>query len=615
MHTPRRRPLSLTLLVLACLPLAMPAAQPTSFMPLDDVQPGMTGIGRTVFEGETREEFRAHIIGVLRNVIGPRRDLVLARLEGGPIATAGVMQGMSGSPVYVDGRLLGAVSYALGAFPREPIAGITPIGEMIEAVDAAPARTSPQGPRTGITWPATPDDVYAALARVAARAAAPLGSLPADLQLVGPPSMATVASRLRPIGAAMVLSGFDPVVGEAVGRALAPDHGAWPQDAARAAPADAAPTLEPGDPVAMSLIRGDMESGATGTVTWVNGSRVYAFGHPFLNLGPITMAMHAVRVYTVLPSLDTSMKISTMGPVIGTMSQDRPTGVGGTLGAGPDELELRLTLAPERGSEREFTFHVVQDPDLTALFAYVAVFNTLVAYERQTGALSIRATGSLSFGDDGRVEIENFFSGPGAGAIAASSLTSALGAAIANDYRRVTAERLDLRLELSERQWTSTIERAWLDTSRPTAGAVHTLHVLLRDYQGGTRTVSLPITMPSRPQGPLTLLVSDATTLAARETRDLRPGSPHDWPSLLARLNSRPRNDRLYVRLIASSTGTVVAGETLAALPPSVRSILDADATVAKAPVSQTVIGAWDHPLDRAIQGSRELQITVTARD
>jgi hypothetical protein len=607
----RRRLLPIVTLVIAVVALAAPGAQRPVYMTVDEVRPGMIGVGRTIFEGAEQEEFRAHIIGVLKNVIGPGRDLVLARLEGGPLATTGVMQGMSGSPVFIDGKLLGAVSYSLGSFPREPIAGITPIAEMIDAVDTTAPRVN--GRDLDVSWPATVDEVFAALGRVAARASAPLGALAAGASVVGPAALADLAPRLRPIGAAMVYSGFDPVLDQQLRRALT--AGA-PGQAARGTAANAPPgALKPGDPVGMSLIRGDMEMGATGTVTHVDGDRVYAFGHPFMNLGPTEMAMTEAHILTYLPSLDTSMKISSMGQVIGTMGQDRATAVGGVLGLRPEELEVRLTLAPERGPERDFTFHVLQDPQLTSLFAYVAVFNTLVAYERQTGDLTIGATGVLSFGDDGEVELDNFFSGPSAVGLAAGALTNAIGAASTNTYKAVRPERLDLRLEISERRETTTIERAWLDTTRPAAGGTHTLHVLLRDYQGVAETISLPLTMPGRPQEDLTILVSDAATLAAREQRDLKPGRPTSWPSLLDRLNSQLRNDRVYVRLIASGTGTVVGGETLPALPPSVRSVLEADSTVSSSPVTHTVIGAWERRLDRAVLGSRELTITLVSRD
>ena len=196
---------------------ALPAQAPT-LMPISEVRPGMVGIGRTVFAGDVLEDFKVNVIGVLRNVMGPQRDLILAKLEGGPLATTGVIQGMSGSPVYIDGRLVGAVSYALGSFPREPIAGITPISEMIDAVNGT-------GPRVAAGLPVAPgplttEAVYASLARLAGRAGVPLGRLSDQARVLGPASLADLAPALRPIGAAMVFSGFDPAVDRDLRHAL-----------------------------------------------------------------------------------------------------------------------------------------------------------------------------------------------------------------------------------------------------------------------------------------------------------------------------------------------------------------------------------------------------------
>src|SRR5262245_4909397 len=322
---------------------------PLAFFPVDQVKPGMVGTGRTVFAGDTQEEFRANIVGVLQNAIGPRRDLIIARLDGGPLATTGVIQGMSGSPVYLDGKLLGAVSYSLGAFPREPIAGITPIGEMVDAVNAAGPRGADRS--LAVEWPATPAAVYSTLGRILARASAPLGALPGDAQIIGPGSLADLAPTLRPIGAAMVLGGLAPSIDRDLRQALS-----VPAVGQSGSPGTGSPNqpLRAGDPVGLSLIHGDLEVGATGTVTYVDRDRVYAFGHPFLNLGTTSFPMTRARVLTVLPSLQISMKLASMGPVIGTMSQDRTTAVGGTLGTAPRELEINLALSSTRGPTRRF---------------------------------------------------------------------------------------------------------------------------------------------------------------------------------------------------------------------------------------------------------------------
>ncbi len=585
------------------------APQAPAFFPIEDVRPGMTGIGRTVFAGDRIEEFQVHILGVISNVSGPKRDLILARLEGGPLANTGVIQGMSGSPVYIDGRLVGALSYSLGSFPKEPLAGITPIAEMTSAMSS----TAPRGNSSDLSlmWPATPSAVYGALTRLVSRAASPLGGLAQSLRVEGPSSLADLAPSLRPIGAAMVFSGFDPNVDRDLRHALNASGG--DQSPASSSTTKAGGPLQPGDPIGVALIRGDLEMGATGTVTHVDGSRVLAFGHPFLGLGPSSLPMTRARIFAVIPSLDASLKISVLGPVIGTLTQDRATGIGGILGAGPSELTVNLTLTASGEPDRRLQFKVLHDQNLTPLFAYVAVLDALSAFERQTGALTLETTGRVSFGSAGSVAIDDLFSGDGVAAPAATIITAAIGAAAANEFRPALAESLDLTVRVSERIEMTTIERAWLDTTKPQAGATHTLQVLLRDYRGSTETISIPVTMPSQP-GPVTLLVADAPTLSALEDRDLRPGRPTSWPDLLTRLNSARRNNRLYVRLISSSTGTVVGGAALPALPASVRSVYEEDKTVSTAPVAKTVVGAWEQRLSRMVRGSRELSLVVTVR-
>jgi hypothetical protein len=461
---------------------------PSPFYPVDEIRPGQVGIGRTVFTGNTIEEFRANIIGVLHNVLGPRRDLILAKLEGGPLATTGVIQGMSGSPVYIDGRLVGAVSYALGSFPTAPIAGITPIGEMTDAVQNGGPRIAQPGLTVDWSATATAADVFGALTRLTERATASLKSS-GHVGIVGPPALADLLPSLRPIGAAMVFSGVDPDIDSRLRQALGAS-GSPPQSPRPADRNEAQTGLRPGDAVGLSLIRGDLEMGATGTVTYVDGPRVYAFGHPFLNLGPTTFAMTRSHVFTVLPSLDSSLKIASLGPVIGTVSQDRATAIGGTLGAGPRELDVNVTLSSDRGPDRKFAFHVLQDQTLTPLFSYVALLNALASYERQAGVLSVSANGTVSFGADGQVTIDDRFTGENAAAMAATALAQPLGAAATNEFKNVVPDRADFKLTISEKQESSTIERVWLDTTKPHFGDTHTVHVLLRDYRGGTETIS-----------------------------------------------------------------------------------------------------------------------------
>jgi hypothetical protein len=443
------------------------------------------------------------------------------------------------------------------------------------------------------------------------RAAAPLRPSLRDSDIIGAPSLANWAPLLRPIGAALVVSGLTPEVQSYLRDALPPGA---PREASAAPQAStrAASPLRPGDPVGMSLVRGDMEMGATGTVTYVDGTRVYAFGHPFLGLGPTEMAMTQAHVLTVLPSLDSSMKIATMGPVIGRMTQDRATGVGGVLGQGPNELAVALTIETPGVPVRRLHFNVLHDQSLTPLFAYVAIFNTLNSYQRQSGGASIAATGSITYDGLGTLPIDDAFTGEQAVSLAGATAMNPIGALASNEFRRVLPQTLDLTLRVSERDDFATIERAWLDTTRPTLGGTHTLHVMLRQYRGGTEVVSLPITMPAQASGPVTVLVTDGPSLAALEQKELRPEATRSVEALFNRLRdgARPGN-HVYVRLLSATAGTAVAGEALPALPASVLAALDADASVGSAPLTRTIVGAWDRRLSRVIRGTREFTITL----
>ena len=327
---------------LALLVVSLPAAPP--YYAIDDIKPGMVATGHTVWQGDKIEEFQVHIIGVLRNVIGPRRDLILARLEGGPLAHTGVIAGMSGSPVYLDAKLIGAVSYSLGAFSKEPIAGITPIAEMIDAATLDAPRP-PTGTRARLEMPVTRESVAAAM-RASMSWARPFADRPGDVQIFGDGVSGQVATMLRPIATPLNFGGFSPEVAEMLGASFR-DYGFLPVAGAAAAaqtPSMTNTPLRPGSAVGVNIVSGDFNMGATGTVTEVVGNKIYAFGHPFFNLGPIAFPMTQAYIHTLLPSMTSSMKISTLGDIIGTVRQDRATTIAGLTGDGPATIPVKISL-------------------------------------------------------------------------------------------------------------------------------------------------------------------------------------------------------------------------------------------------------------------------------
>jgi hypothetical protein len=598
-------------LLIAASLAALPASTP--LMSIDEVRPGMTGVGRTVFSGTEPAEFKVHILGVLRNINGPQRNLILARLEGGPLADTGVLQGMSGSPVYVDGKLLGAVSYSIGAFSKEPIAGITPIAEMTETAALAARRPAIQ--KAALSWPMTRESVAAAL-RAAYDRVRPFAERSSDVQAFGLPAAegGRVGSLLRPIATPMIMAGFAPQTSSWLAGPFQ-DAGFAPVLGTAAADVEAASgskrPLQGGDAIGVSLMSGDLELGATGTVSYVDGDRVYAFGHPFLGLGPTAFPMTRARVYSLLPSLMTSFKISTMGDVIGTFQQDRATALAGTLGKGPEMIPVRITLESERGLNKTFTFNVVNDQLFTPLLTYVSVFNTIGSYERQMGAATYAIKGTARVKGQPDIAIEDVFAGDNAVAGAAAAVAGPVTFLMTNDLEKVDLRDVDITLTSYEEPRMATIERVWLDEVRPRAGRTVPLKVLLRSYRGDEEIKTVPVEIPVNAPSTVSLLVSDGATLSRWEQRELKtPGQPETVAQMIRTLNTARRNNRLYVRLVADEPGAVVQGETLPSLPPSVLAVLEADKNGGSfVPLRNAVLGAWELSSDKAISGSRILTV------
>lgn len=592
--------------------VSIPAA--TTMFPVDELKPGMIGVGRTVFEGDRLDEFKVHILGVLRNVIGPSRNLILAKLEGGPLAHTGVIAGMSGSPVYIGGRLVGAVSYSLGAFSKEPIAGITPINEMIEAATLPGPRR--QMARVELQLPLTPENLRESL-RQAFSWARPFASSPNDVQFFGGSEFnAGIGTLLRPIATPLSMGGFDATAVEPLASAFR-EQGFVPVMAGageQSAPSRTSQALRPGDPIGVALMSGDLSLGATGTVTHIDGDRVYGFGHPFYNLGPTQFPMTRAYVHTLLPSLFSSLKIASTGEVIGTIQQDRFTTIAGTLGKGPALIPISLSLTSDRGIKKTFKMGVVNDQMFTPLLAFVSIVNTLGSYERQYGAASFVVRGSATIKKYGDVSFEDLFTGEQPSVGAAAYVVAPINFLLRNAFEDIEIEGVKLEIESTEQPRMATVERAWIDSVRPKAGTTVPLKVLLRTWRGEEITRTLPIEIPSNARGALQIMVADGLRLAQWESRELQmqPLQTRNVPQMISVLNKARKNNRLYVRLISQDGGAVVKGESLSSLPPSVMAVMEADRNGGNvSPLRSALLGEWELATGHAVTGSRTLRLEI----
>jgi hypothetical protein len=592
-----------------------PTAQ-VSIITVDEVRPGMVGIGRTVFQGSTIEEFKVHILGVLKNVVGPRRNLVLARLEGGPLEKTGVIAGMSGSPVYIDGRMLGAVSYSLGQFSKEPIAGITPIGEMTDAT--ALAASAPGTRPVAMSWPPTPQELLTIWARDLGRTR-PFSEDPSQALLTGDASLSPrLATMLQPIAVPMVTVGFDPLAlapltPALTDRGLVPVSASGAENARQPAAAASRPQgLRPGDAMGVALMTGDFMLGATGTVTHVDGDRLYGFGHPMYNLGPTEFPLTRADVLLVLPSLLASSKLASFGDVVGVVQQDRATAVAGRLGPGPTLIPMSITLNSDRTPSRTFSFQVVKDVTFTPLLTYLAVANVLTGYERGAGPASYTVRGTATIRAHGDIAFEDIFTGDQPAGAASAYVAGPMTFLLKNASESVDVEKLTLTIDATEQSRTARIERVWLDTDRPRPGREAMVKVLMRTFRGEEIIKSVPIQIPLNASGSLQLLVADASRLTAEDRRQARGAETQPVAQMIRTFNKARRSNRLYVRLSASADGAVVNGEALSALPPSVLAVLEADRNSGTfSPLRTAVRGEWEVPVEMAVTGSRQLTIAI----
>jgi hypothetical protein len=604
---------------LACLlaPAAAFAELPSSqvpILPLSEVRPGMEGVGRTVFEGATVESFGVRILGVLENAVGPRQSLVLARLEGGPLERTGVIAGMSGSPVFVDGRLLGAIAYAF-PFGKEPIAGITPIGDMLEAAAApgapraASARLRLGGSGASFAAPLDAEAVAAALARPV-RGLVP-GSFRGEPL---PPGL--VGATLHPLALPLVFSGFDPDT-FAWARGIFASMGFAPVMGGGGGGSSPGPVpdLAPGAAVGVSLVEGDLDLSVSGTVTHIDHDRIYALGHPFYNLGPTQFPLKKAWVHAIFPSLQVSWKIASALDAVGTLDQDRPTAVSGRLGPLPRMMAVLVRLRSPRASERVFRFRVVEDELLTPLVTYVSLLSVLQGHERAFGAATLRVEAELALAGGRQVRFEDVVASEQPAQQAAAVVAGPLALIAGNDFEKVAVEQLTLTVDAVESREAATLVRAWVDAPLPLRpGSVVPVRVQLRTRRGETVTETLSLEVPaSATGGSYTLLVADARTMDSVEQREMRQAfMPRDMDQLVRALNRLRAGNRIYARLTRTAGGAVVGGEYLPALPGSVLSVLSsADQGTSVVPLPAAAVWQGEIRAPRAVSGWRQLSLPV----
>lgn len=578
----------------------------TKIMPLSQVKPGMKGTGRSVFAGRQVENFEAEILGVMQNV-QPGRSWILARLKGQGLENTGVIAGMSGSPVYVDGQLIGAIAFSY-AFAREAIAGITPIEEMLALAGNGQSTRLSAGLPPAFTQEALTQEGLSLAYRELVFG---VGDTPVPDRAFVPVKVPLIFSGFseRAFRQYQVFFGrhnFQPVLGagQPVGQTLT----LTPQPV----------TLSEGQAVGVQLVTGDLDLTAVGTVTYVDGKKILAFGHPFYNLGPVDYGLTTAEILAVVPSLESSFKLASTGQLIGRVLQDRTSGVLAEIGALPRYIALNVEVQDSPVSQKKFKLKLVNDQVLTPALVNLTLYTLLSTEERSYGNLSVDFEADLFLEGGLSIRLEDLFSG---NMDSASTSLSGLVAAVVymlknNEFKEVGLNQIEVRVRVVEQLRTATLEKVLLDKYEVQPGEVIKVKTYFRTQGNDLKTEEVEFMAPSLPPGTeFELVVAEASYIQQLERslyriQDFRPRNLNQLIRLLGNLR---RNNRIYFKVVAPRPGLFLKGEELPNLPPSLKNMFISPraSTASLTEINKSTLTEYQLPVPYVFRGALTIPIRI----
>ncbi len=541
-----------------------PPPSTVGFFPLKEIKRGMTATAWTVFEGTKPEPMDVEILGVLRGIRGPGHDIILAQLHGPKPEYTGVVAGMSGSPVYIGDKLLGAISYHIGQFSKDAIAGITPIEDMLEVRDIPIGGPLQQ----------------ARYERNNATPTVAMASSNAGLPETG--------VNLQPIATPVMMSGFQPeairlwkekMAGTGLDEVVAGGGSGSSLSAGGEPLMVPAADVLPGSAVSVQFARGDMELAATCTVTYIDPKQLLACGHPVLQAGPVSLPMTKTEVVTTLASSFQSFKVINTGETIGSFTEDRESAIRGVIGSRARMIPLQISVDGMQKS-RKLHIQVLDMPSLTPQVILVVLFQALLQNNDNTAETSYHLTGSID--TDGYPKTPLDLWAPASDAMPAPMMAALetgerISRIYSNSSRHGAVRAVDLKVEAIPRRVQVDLESARLVSGNIVhAGDTVTVEATVRPWQQPARNVRIPVTLPARLQsGNLRILVSDATVLDRTMDQPRMVPRPADMDSVLAQVSKEHRADRIYVSLLVPETQASMEGRTLSGLPLSIANALE----------------------------------------
>ena len=567
-------------------------------MKLSEIRPGMEGEGKTIFKGSTIESFKFKVLGVLDKFVSDK-NLIIAELFAPELTDGGVIAGMSGSPVYIDGKLIGSVSYGLSNFSRKPIAGITPIEDILK-VDAA------VGPAASVEI----SDIKIDFSRENVRnvADAIRRELVARLNYSPAPALTPIklfasSSGFHPDALSSLQGAFMPLQSMSAGREMEKTK----------LSADMF-TVRPADAVAIPLVRGDASYSATGTVTHVDGKKVYVFGHPFFNLGTVDFPLHRAEVISVIPSYESSFKLAVTRNPVGVVQQDRFSGVQAELGKSPYMIPLKIFL---KNRNRNFNLEVVNHPLLTPTLTYISLLNALLAEYQEFGFQSIAVSGKIFIEGQENVVLNDLFSGTTA-FDEFSTLVMVINYFLLNNREKsIKIQKMDFEISGRETIQKADLENVLVNKISFLPEELMDIEMMLKNEKGERFTEKLTIKAPNlKPGATFYLMVADAMEVTEFDTKAIKTTYfPAQLGALIRAVNNIRKNNRIYLKIFVPAQGLFIRGFEYSYLPASVGNVLLYNSLAKdQANMSVSTIAEYQYEVPAVVSGKKIFKLQIKER-
>ncbi|MCE0499165.1 MAG: sporulation protein SpoOM [Methylacidiphilales bacterium] len=570
-----------------------PPAQP-EILPVDQIKPGMHGLTYTVMKGNEIVPLQTEVVGVAKNALGPGLDLIIGRLVDERTRLTGAVHGMSGSPLYVDGKLVGALSLRIATFEKDGQCGFTPIADMMKVENLV--RPVPQAQQQPVPLPLM--NFTSILPRNVTSGEPGFSALAVPLSVSG----------IRPDIFSRLLDHFG------LGNSLfVTVPGGGEMDPANAGASKQAMEIKPGSPLAAVLMSGDINVAATGTCTWRSGNRILAFGHPMFGFGDSALPMAGAEVVTTVPSYETPYKMTNTGAIVGTIYQDRVSAIAGVLGDPPPLATYLIERTHDGEKLPDLKGWFAPHPVLTPMLIGAALNSALSNSLQMARTLSVHMTGELEFAGHPALKLDGIFSGEDDTLpdLLTNTLTP-LQKLFSQTDEHLTAKNLQVSFDTQERMQNWTIESIHTDEREVEPnGQVH-VTVDLREEYGARTSQSFALTLPENiKSGTVAIRVGGSAELNDdRLTREIQNARTVD--EMINLFNQRRMQDRVYVQAVSAAEGEVVRDREMPALPGSVRDVMEgSNSSETTVPLPEQVWLELSAQLPGVVHGKQEVSLAV----